>query len=152
MIEQIEISQQPEQPVLSIRTRTAVGTLPQEIGKAYQAIMEYMQEIGQPPLSAPFTAYYNMDMEDLDVEMGFPVSQPLAGMNDIKASSIPAGPQASCMYRGPYSGMAQAYEELTAKVNESGYTPTGICYEFYYNAPGEVPDSELLTKVVFLLK
>ena len=152
MMEQFEISQQPEQPVLSIRTRTAVENLPQEIGKAYQVIAEYMQEIGQPPQNAPFTAYYNMDMEDLDVEMGFPVSQPLAGKGKIKASSIPAGPQASCMYRGSYSGMAQTYEELTARVNESGYTPTSICYEFYYNAPGEVPDSELLTKVVFLLK
>lgn len=152
MIEQFEIAQQPEQPVLSIRTRTAVGKLPQEIGKAYQAIAEYLQEIGQPPQSAPFTAYYNMDMEDLDVEMGFPVSQPITGKGDINISSIPAGPQASCMYRGSYSGMAQAYDELTAKVNESGFTPTGVCYEFYYNAPGEVPESELLTKVVFLLK
>ena len=152
MIDQFEITQQPEQPVLSIRTRTAVDNLPQAIGKAYQTIAEYMQEIGQPPQCAPFTAYYNMDMEDLDVEMGFPVSQPLSGKDEIMASSIPAGPQASCMYRGPYSGMAQTYDELTAKVNESGYTPTGVYYEFYYNALGEVPESELLTKVMFPLK
>lgn len=152
MMEQFEISQKAEQPVLCIRTRTAVENLPQEIGKAYQAIMQYMQELGEAPQSAPYTAYFNMDMEDLDVEMGFPVPQPLAGKGEIKAGSIPAGPQASCVYRGPYTGMAQAYEELTAKVTESGYTPTGVTYEFYYNAPGEVPDSELLTKIVFLLK
>jgi effector-binding domain-containing protein len=151
-MEQYELVEKPEQPVIFIHKTTSVGNLPQEIGKAYGAIAQYMAEAGQPPQEAPYTAYYNMDMENLDVEMGFPLSAPLAGRGEIKAGSIPAGPQASCMYRGPYSGMAQAYAELTAKVNESGYAPTGVCYEFYYNEPGKVPDSELLTKVVFLLK
>jgi len=152
MIEQFEITEQPEQPVLSIRTRFPVSSLQQEIGRAYQAIAQYMAEIGQPPQSAPFTAYYNMDMEDLDVEMGFPVSKPVAGKGEIKAGFIPAGKQASCMYRGPYSEMAPTYEAFTARITESGYVPTGVFYEFYCNAPGEVPDSELLTKIVFPLQ
>jgi effector-binding domain-containing protein len=152
MIEQFEITEKKEQPVLLIRVTTAVGNLPQEIGKAYGAIAQYMAEIGQPAQEAPYTAYFNMDMEHLDVEMGFPVAQPLPGKGEIKAGSIPAGKQASCVYHGPYSGMGPAYEALTAKVNESGYTPTGVYYEFYYNAPGEVPDSELLTKIMFPLK
>jgi len=152
MSEQFQLTEPKEQPVLSIRTRTSVANLPQEIGKAYGAIAAYLEELGEAPADAPFTAYYNLDMDDLDVEMGFPVSKPLAGKNDIKASVIPACKQASYMYKGPYEKMGPAYEALTAWVAEQGLKPTGISYEYYYNAPCEVAEEELLTKIVFLLK
>ena len=64
-----ELTEQPAQPVLSVRTRTSVGNLPQALGKAYGAIIQYLNEIGEQPLEAAFAAYYNMDMEDLDVEI-----------------------------------------------------------------------------------
>lgn len=147
-----ELTEQPAQPVLSIRTRTAVGNLPQELGKAYGAIIAYLNEIGEKPLEAAFAAYYNMDMEDLDVEMGFPVPKPLVGKGEIKSSEIPAGKQVSCFYKGPYNQMVPAYNAMTQWINENGYSPTGVSYEFYYNSPLEVPESELLTKIVFPLK
>jgi hypothetical protein len=30
--------------------------------------------------------------------------------------------------------------------------PAGVVYEYYYNSPMEVPESELLTKIEFVLK
>lgn len=152
MEHKFQLTEQPAQPVLSIRKRTSVGNLPQELGKAYGAIIQYLNELGGKPLDAAFTAYYNMDMEDLDVEMGFPVAEPFAGKGEIKSGQIPAGKQASCMYKGPYSQMAPVYDAMTCWIRENGYTPTGVCYEFYYNSPMDVPESQLLTKIVFLLK
>lgn len=149
---EIKMTEESEQPVLSVRTRTAVANLPQELGKAYGAVMSYLAEIGEQASGMPFAAYYNMDMENLDVEMGFPISKPMAGKGDVKQSSIPAGKQASCMHKGPYDKMAPAYEAMTKWIADNGYTPTGVCYEFYFNSPMEVPESELLTKIVFLLK
>jgi effector-binding domain-containing protein len=148
----IELSEQNEQPVLSVRKRTNVGSLPQELGKAYGAVIGYIEAIGAKAAGPAFAAYYNMDMEDLDVEMGFPVEKPAQGKGEIMQSSIPAGKQASCMYKGPYKDMAPVYEAMTAWIKKKGLSPTGVCYEFYYNSPMEVPESELLTKVVFLLK
>lgn len=147
-----ELTEQPAQPVLSIRTRTSVGNLPQELGKAYGAIIQYLNNIGEKPVEAAFAAYYNMDMEDLDVEMGFPVPRPLAGKGEIQAGEIPGGKQVSCFYKGPYSGMEQVYNAMMQWINENSYTPTGVSYEFYYNSPMDVPESELLTKIVFPLK
>jgi len=147
-----QLTDMPAQPVLSIRKRTAVGNLPQELGKAYGAIMQHISETGGKPLDAAFAAYYNMDMENLDVEMGFPVEKPIPGKGEIRSGEIPAGKQASCMYKGPYSEMAPVYEAMTRWIAENGQTPTGVCYEFYYNSPMEVPESELLTKIVFLLE
>lgn len=149
---QFELTEKPAQPVLSMRTRTPVGNLPQELGKAYGAIIQYLQDIGEQPLEAAFAAYYNMDMQDLDVEMGFPVSKSLAGNGEINASEIPAGKQVSCTYKGPYSQMEPVYNAMMQWMNENGYTPTGVVYEFYYNSPADVQESELLTKIVFPLK
>lgn len=147
-----EVTEQAGQSVLSVRKRLNAAKLPQELGKAYGAIMGYLGELRASPSGPAFAAYYNMDMEDLDVEMGFLVSSPVAGKGDVALSSIPAGRQASTMHKGPYEDMKPVYEGLTAWISENGYTPTGVVYEFYYNSPMEVSESELLTKIVFLLK
>lgn len=148
----IELSEQVVQPVLSIRRRTSLGNLPQELGKAYGSIIQYLNEIGEQPADAAFTAYYNMDMEDLDVEMGFPVSKQLEGKDEIKAGEIPAGRYVTYMYKGPYSGMVPAYDAMNLFIKEKGLTPTGVSYEFYYNSPMDVPESELLTKIALPIK
>lgn len=86
-----ELIEETVKPVLSIRTRTSVGNLPQELGKAFTGIIEYLNQLGEQPADAAFAAYYNMDMEDLDIEMGFPVSKSLPGKGEINAGEIPGG-------------------------------------------------------------
>jgi effector-binding domain-containing protein len=148
----IVLKEQGAQPVLSIRKTTSVGNLPQEIGKAYGSILQYLNELGVQPADAPFTAYYNMDMEHLDVEMGFPVAKEFSGRGEIKAGEIPAGKYTECMYKGPYGEMMSAYDAMNLWIGENGHTPTGITYEVYYNSPMDVPESELLTKIMFQIK
>lgn len=148
----IELKEQKAQPALCIRITTAVENLPQEIGKAYGSIMQYLNQMGEQPAEAPYTAYYNMDMEHLDVEMGFPVSKQLAGKDEIKAGEIPAGKYVECMYKGAYADMVPAYNAMNEWISKNGFTATGTSYEVYYNSPGEVPESELLTKVLLPVK
>lgn len=147
-----EIVETGAQPALSIRTVTSVGNLPQELGKAFHAIMAYMEELGEKPEEAAFAAYHNMDMENLDVEMGFPVRKTLLGRGQIVSSEIPAGRKATYLYKGPYREMEPVYRAMTEWIAENGHQPTGVVYEFYYNSPLEVPESELLTKIVFPLR
>ncbi|KUO70499.1 MAG: transcriptional regulator [Clostridia bacterium BRH_c25] len=148
----IELKEQGVQSVLSIRKIISVEKLPQEIGKAYGSIIQYLNELREQPAEAPFTAYYNLDMEHLDVEMGFPVSKQLVGKEEIKAGEIPAGKYAECTYKGPYAGMAPVYDAINQWIGEKGYAATGTAYEVYYNSPEEVPESELLTKIMLPLK
>ena len=56
------------------------------------------------------------------------------------------------MYKGPYKDMESTYEALGKWMEAHGHIPTGVVYEFYYNSPTEVPESELLTEIEFLLK
>ena len=146
-ISDVAISQKREQPILSIRTRTQVSKLPMLIGESYGKMSAYLKETGQLLADVPFVAYHNMDMQDLDVEMGFPISEPLPGQNDIKAGSIPAGKFVFCMYRGSYSEIEPTYNEMVKWIEDNGYKADGVSYEYYYNGP-EFPESEALTMIV----
>jgi effector-binding domain-containing protein len=122
------------------------------MGAAYGAIAQYLGELGEHPAGPPFIAYYNMDMADLDVEIGFTVEREIASMGNVQAGHMPAGMMASCLFTGPYVEMAPAYEALAAWIEENGMEATGVAYEFYLNDPTEVPPEELKTQIVFPLK
>jgi len=149
---EIILEEKAAQPTIAVRTRTAVQNLPQVLGKAYDDIMNYLMAIGVQPAGAPYVGYFNMDMQDLDIEIGFPVAEVLEGKDHIQASEIPAGKQVSCLHVGPYHKVEAAYNAMMEWVTVNGYTATGISYEFYLNDPENTPESELLTRVVFPLK
>lgn len=143
---------QPLQPVISMRFRTPAEKLPQALSKTYQTIMKYLDELGEDPPAAPFSAYYNMDMQDLDVEAGFLVWEKLPEKNGIQSSQIPSGKYAVCIHTGAYNKIEAAYDALMNWVKEKGYTPTGISYELYWNDPTITPEDELKTRLMFPLE
>jgi effector-binding domain-containing protein len=98
-----EVKEQPVQKTLSIRTRAAVQDLPRVLEAGYGAIAQYLGELAEQASGPPFAAYYNIDMDNLDVEFGFPVVRTLPGRADIKAGEIPGGRIATCLYTGPYA-------------------------------------------------
>lgn len=147
-----QIAETEKQPVLSVKTTTSVGNLPNIVGAIYGSIVNYIIESGEEPLGPAFIAYYNMDMENLIVEIGFPVENEIEGKGEIKLRYIPAGKKATGFYKGAYNEIAPLYEQLAIWISQKGYEPTGVVYEYYYNSPQEIPESELLTKVEFLLK
>ena len=147
-----EVLEKKAQPVLGIRTRTPVSDLPQVMGKSFEAIEQLLGELGEQPAGPPFAAYFNMDIKNLDVEIGFPVSRVLNGKGEIIASEIPGGRIASCNYTGPYSEIGPAYEALMQWVAKEGHETTGVSYEFYLNDPDQTPPRELMTQIAFPLR
>ncbi|WP_243671031.1 GyrI-like domain-containing protein [Methanoculleus chikugoensis] len=106
-VSNIELLQKREQPTLSIRTRAKVEDLPMLIGGGYGRMADYLKELGEHLSDVPYVAYHNMDMQNLDVEMGFPVPKVLPEKGDIRSGSIPEGKFVFCMYRGAYRDMAR---------------------------------------------
>ncbi len=152
MEKNIEIVENENQYVLSVRMITEMEKLPDVIGKSYMKIMAYLEELGEKPIDVPYTAYYNLDMKNLDVEMGFAVDKKLPDKDEIKSGIIPQGRNITYMYKGPYSGMQEAYDKIMKWVNDNNCELQGTYYEYYYNSPEEVEESELLTRIVLPLK
>jgi len=149
---QCNVKEQSCQPTLAIRTRTSVEDLSQVLGQAYGSVAQYVGEQGGQFAGPPYVAYYNDDMEDLDIEIGFPVARELPGRGEIQAGEIPGGRAAICIHVGPYGKIDRAYEALSQWMEESDLKPTGVAYEFYLNDPEETPPEQLMTQIVFPLK
>jgi effector-binding domain-containing protein len=146
-----KVLDRPSQPTLAIRTRSAVQGLPQVLGQAWGAIMQYAGPMGIQPSGPPFVAYHNMDMQDLDLEIGFPFAESVKGEGEVRAGEIPGGKAATCLHVGPYDQIAVAYEALGKWMQENNHTPSGVAYEFYLNDLQVTPPDELETEVVFPL-
>ncbi len=147
-----EAKAMPAQPVVSIHACVPGERLPQVLGQAFEKLEEYLRFNSEAPAGPPFVAYYNMDMQALEIEIGFPTARPLPETEEIKSREIPAGMYASCLYTGPYAEIAPAYQELTAWIGQNGYEPTGAAIEYYLNEPMSTPPEELKTLIVFPLK
>ena len=140
------------QPTLVVRTRASVQMLPQVLGRAWGSIMQYASRKGIGPSGPPFVGYHNMDMQNLDLEIGFPFPERVSGEGDVHAGELPGGKAATYLHVGPYDKVAVAYEALQKWMEANSHTPSGVAYEFYLNDPQTTPPAELQTQVVFPLK
>jgi effector-binding domain-containing protein len=148
----MEVRSMEERPTLVIRTFTPVEKLPEVMGSTYGEIMQVMVSSGVQPAGPPFAVYHNMDMSNLDVEIGFPVAKTVAGGGRVKAGKLPGGKAAVTLHVGPYGKIGEAYNRLTAFIKEQGMEPESFCYEFYLNDPDETPPEELKTEIYFPVK
>jgi effector-binding domain-containing protein len=144
---EMEIKDVPEELVISIRTVTNMENMPGLIGKSYHKIMAYLEEVGEKITKVPYVAYYSIDPNNIDMESGFPITKEIPSKEDMIVKTIPASKCATYMYKGPYSKMVEAYNEMFKQIGECGLKPTGVYYEYYYNSPEEVPEEELLTYI-----
>jgi effector-binding domain-containing protein len=147
-----ELIERNSQPVLSIRARGAVKDLPSILGRSYGTIGAYLGRMGQQPAGAPFMAYHNQDMQNLDMEIGFPVVKKLPGQGEIQAGEIPGGKAVRCLHVGPYDTIEPAYEAVGQWMQSKGYECTGVCYEMYLNDPQQTPPDKLQTQILFPVK
>ena len=148
MAYQCELVDEGARPTLVVRTRAPVERLPQVLGPAWGAVIARAGKVGAAPSDAPFVAYHDMDMQDLDLEIGFTFARPLAGAGDVHAGETPAGKAVQCLHVGPYDQLGAAYQALEAWVAEHGLQHAGPAYEFYLDDPQEVPPDQLRTREV----
>ena len=147
-----EIKDQKAQSVASIRARTSISHLPDLIGKSYLEIGKHLGETGGICTGAPFAIYYNMDINDMDVELGFPVAKNIIEKNEIKNSQIPAGKVLLFTHIGPYNELEKTYGNAMNWIKENNITATGTVCEFYLNDPAVTPPSDLETEIRFFIK
>jgi effector-binding domain-containing protein len=152
MAYQIQLIERPAQPALSVRFRAPVQDLPRHFERIYGSIVQYLTELGEMPTGAPFAGYYNMDMQDLDVEAGFPVTGPLPGRGDIRPGALPGGKVVTCLHVGPYDAVGPAYDAMGRWIKDNGYEAAGVCYERYLNDPREQPPQQPMTEIEMPLK
>lgn len=100
---------------------------------------------------SPFGCYHNADLENLDVEIGFPVAKPVSGNGNITGYTIPVQKAVSGIFLGAYEDTDPLMIEIMQWITKHGYEQQGKIYNYYLNDENRNA-SELLTQIVVPIK
>ena len=143
----ITIEEVATQPMVSIRRVTPLEQIGPSIGQIYGELGAFLGAQGIAPCGAPFTRYHGCTDAGMDIEPGMPIAAPTDGAGAILAGTLPGGKAAVYTHTGPYHLLGPAHEAVQAWITEQGLTAAGPPWESYLNDPGQVPESELQTRI-----
>ena len=152
VIMEIKVENLNEQLAAVIPATTTQQELGIKLGQSFGEIMQFLGQNGQQPVGAPFVAYYNLDPSNLQVEFGFPIAAELSESGDVKIKKVPGGKIVTAIHKGSYAKLGETYQVLTEYMKQEKIEPAMLAYEYYLNNVAEVPEDELLTKIVFYTK
>jgi effector-binding domain-containing protein len=148
---QCELVDLEPRPALTIRLKTKAGDIAEMFDRGFSAIASYLGEKGKNPQGPPFAIYYNMEMDNLEVEFGFPVESGIEGDASLQSSTTPSGKAVTSLYIGPYEEAEPVYDALMKWIGDNELEASGVAYEVYLNDPALTPPEQLKTQVYLLL-
>ena len=147
-----EVIDYPTQYTIGIRAHCAMKDLPAVIPQLIGKVAPYFAELGKAQTEPPFVAYYNEDMDNLDVHIGWITAEQLTGKGEIVSGTIGGGKAVSVMNTGPYNNLSEAHDAAHKFIAAKGYQHAHQAYEIYFDDPAKVPESKLKTQVVIMIK
>ncbi|MCC0632709.1 GyrI-like domain-containing protein [Clostridioides sp. ZZV15-6388] len=152
-ISNITMAEQPEYCILAIRkTIDFMVEFSEFSQQSFRKISNYLEEKGILSAGAPIVCFHNMDLEKLDVEVGFPVTNHsvfnhMDTENEILQKIVPTQKIITAIDLGPYELQDPTLEELFLWAKDRGYELHGDIYYQYLNDLNR-PESEYLTKMM----
>jgi effector-binding domain-containing protein len=128
------------QPVVTVRDSVAPEALLALFERRFAQLAGHLAQRGAAPAGQPFAIYHAMSAEAVDIELGMPVVDPVAGGGEVVAGELPAGRAAVLTHHGPYDTLPAAHAELAIFVKGRGLQPSGPPREIYVTDPGTEPD------------
>lgn len=141
-----------------------IGALPHvgpynEISRAYDKLGTVIGSRGLRPQARGMVAVYHddpsaMPAAELRSHAGVVFGPEVTLDAPLEVLTLPAGPHAILHFRGPYSGLAAAYDQLFSDwLPQSGREPADSpVFEAYLNTPMDTAPEDLLTDICVPLK
>jgi len=152
---EIEVTNQKAEIAIAIKAAAVnMDNMADAMDKGYKELWDYLIKLGKQASGPPYCAYTNCseDFSIFDLEMGIPVAEAVPVQGEICLGKTHEGKAVCTTYKGPYKEIEAAYTALMEYLPKNSLESTGVYYDFYLNNPADTPESELLTKVVFLVK
>ena len=143
------------QPMISVRGHTPLAGISAFMGQAYGEEFGLLGRVGVRPAGPPFAIYHDPEFreEDIDIEVGVPVAEPVAAVGRVQAGTLDGGPVAYTLHAGPYDEIGGAYRAVAAWLQERGHEMAGPPRECYLVGVGQAKDpAEYRTEVIWPIR
>ncbi len=138
---EFEVVEMEAQPMLAIHTTCDMEGEGAAMEAAFGQLMAYVESAGLTPAGPPFTIYSKYDSTGVEMDVGMPFAEAVAGNETITAGTMPAGQMVKTVHHGCYAGLGDAHMALMAHMEE-GNMNTEVCHiEVYITDPTEVADT-----------
>jgi effector-binding domain-containing protein len=137
---EIKLKEASPQPIASILLHTKQQDLGRVLPPTIDRLFAHLANASQTPAGAPVAIYHSFTEEGVDVEVGVPVSHPVSGEGDIKASELPGGSVACTLHVGPYDDLSAVHDAVYNWTREHGHEVVGPPREAYLTNPRDIQD------------
>jgi effector-binding domain-containing protein len=120
------------QPVLSMRRDVIVARLAQAQRESLGELWHSLHARGVDPVGPPFVRYHAFGVTEVDVEVGVPVAEAVAGEGRIGAGALPAGPAIVTWHLGAHDSLGEAYRRLGVWLQDHERKSAGPAWEVYW--------------------
>jgi effector-binding domain-containing protein len=130
------------------------GTIPTygDVGMLYGELFGHLGQHGIHPAGPPLAIYHDPEYReaDVDAEAGVPIDADAPASGRVSVRTLPGGSVATCIHRGGYDTIGQAYTALMAWIERNGYAVAGPNREIYLRGPDDSGEPDgYVTEVQF---
>lgn len=140
MIEQCQLTEQPEVLTAAIPIRVLRTEIQTVMGPAFGELFAVLAAQGIAPAGPTMTFHTRLDKEWFEFEAAVPVATAVAPSGRVVPSKLPAGPIATCVHRGPYQELHEAWQAFEGWLALQPVQRLPFIWEIYRVGPGQTPD------------
>jgi len=131
----------PPQPAVVIRLSVPIGPFGPEVRRFLPDLHRRVLQAGGRQAGPHFTRYIRFVGDGkVEVEIGFPVLEPVLVEPPIESVVLPGGTTATIAHFGPHDSLPAAHAYLDAWIEDAGYFPAGPRWEVYVTDSASEPD------------
>lgn len=142
MIDTPQVIQTEAVHYAAIRKVVPVAEIGRIMGPTVHQVATALTDQQRLPAGPWFTHHFRRPMDFFDVEICFPVTEPIAAAGEVHPGIWPAMKVARTVFHGNYSGLPAAWGELEKWMHAEGHAGGGEFWEVYTVNPNTDPTPE----------
>ena len=127
-------------PTAVVRGVVPTAELPAFFDRSFGLLGEVLAAQSVQPIGPAFALYQGLPGETADLEVGFPVGDPVRPDRAVVAGSLPAGRVARLVHHGAFDDLGASWERLASWIAGQGVHPGPVFWEVYLTEP--TPDMD----------
>lgn len=135
-----QILEIPSQTTAMIHLTMPRAEIQSLMGPAIGELSATLAQQGIQPIGPLLTYHRKLDPATFDLEVAFPVAQPVTPVGRVQPGQVPGGKIVRTIYRGPYEGLGAAWAEFCNWIKEQGHASGPDVWESYLTGPDSSPD------------